>query len=83
LNSFYDSYYDAVLIVPAAACELQSLEVKPNAEYDNAFQLLSADEVKRYFIWENQRRCIEELRESIAQEFAHAHYKFRTLRPQQ
>jgi ADP-ribose pyrophosphatase YjhB (NUDIX family) len=80
LNSFYDGHYDAVLIVPAAACELQSLEVKVDIKYHRAFQWLSADSVKRHFIWESQRRCVEEIQEGIAEGLDRTHYRFRGLR---
>lgn len=80
LNTFYDAYYDAVLMVPAAACELASADITLRAKYHRHHRWLSADEAKDHFVWPNQRACIDEVVVALARGLDVAPYRFRQIR---
>jgi len=58
VNTFYDDHYDTVMLVPVAACRLDSKEVQLS-DLHVEYRWVPAEEIGEFLIWPNQRLCVE------------------------
>jgi len=80
LNMFYDGYYDAVMIVPAAAAEIVNDPIVLQTEYHCESAWVSGEKARQLLIWPNQLACIVEIERALAAGPAGGRYEFRNLR---
>lgn len=58
INTFYDNYYDTVMMVPVAACEVDSSSNIILSDLHVDYKWVSASEAEEYLIWPNQLTSI-------------------------
>ena len=58
INTFYDNYYDTVMMVPVAACELPHKDIKIS-ELHIGYEWINNKKVKEKLIWPNQHKSID------------------------
>lgn len=58
VSTFYDDYYDTVMMVPVAACEMPHAEKVQLSELHIDYKWVNALEVNEHLIWPNQKQSI-------------------------
>lgn len=59
VSSFYDDYYDTVMMVPVAACEIsRNIEIQISDLHVD-YKWVSKEEIEDFLIWPNQKNCID------------------------
>lgn len=66
VNTFYDDYYDTVMMVPTAACELEGHEVVSVSDLHTEFCWVGLDELPQYFVWPNQLKVAAMIADMLA-----------------
>jgi ADP-ribose pyrophosphatase YjhB (NUDIX family) len=54
VSMFYDDHYDAVMLVPTAACRVESMDVTLDASLHAEHRWVPSSEVGKFVVWENQ-----------------------------
>ena len=58
VNIFYDDYYDTVMVVPAACCQLADKRVQLNETLHTEFAWITAKEADRFLKLSTQVECV-------------------------
>ncbi len=58
VNIFYDDYYDTVMVVPAACCQLADKRVRLNETLHTEFAWTTAEEAAKFLTWSTQIECV-------------------------
>lgn len=79
LNTFYDSHYDTVLVVPAAAAELPDTAVALQSESHCDHAWLTSADARARLIWPDQQACISEIEDAVTAGLDTGRYRLRKL----
>lgn len=60
VNTFFDDYYNTVMLVPQAIAELPSMDVALDESLHNEYAWASPAEAGDMFVWESQRIALRE-----------------------
>ena len=66
VNMFYDDYYDTVMFVPCAACQLQSESVILSPKLHVDYRWVDEKEAANILEWEMQIHCIKTIATKLA-----------------
>ena len=58
VNVFYDDYYDTVMVVPAACCQLADKQVRLNEALHTGFAWITAEDAGKFLEWSTQIECV-------------------------
>lgn len=61
INTFLDCYYDTIMMVPAAACEVPALEVQRDERYHVDHRWVTLSEFESIVEYEKQIECAREV----------------------
>lgn len=81
INYFYDDYYDSVLMVPCAAAHLSSSQVKIDSNLHSEYKWVDYEEAKQLLAWENQRKCLDFIKDTLHQSSQSLRYRINYYLP--
>lgn len=63
INTFYDDYYDSILMVPCAAANLKTTDIHIDTNLHTEYKWVNYTEACQLLVWENQKKCFNLVKE--------------------